>query len=332
MLGSATYFNGRDAASQDATIQLLGDSVEVRIGSRRFTCDRENTDLVPPVGSGPWVLQLADGSSLQIADDRLGRAIAEQLGTIGFVDRLERSWKWALLTLLVAAAGAWAILTFGVPEAAERIALAVPPELDRQLGDESIAVLDRAVFEASELSIDDRSHVRSLFEDIRDDYPDAHYYRIEFRSSPAIGANAFAVPGGLVVMTDEMVELAETDAELVAVLAHEIGHLHERHGLRILLQNSISAIVIAGLTGDLANITALSATIPTLLMQAKYSRDFERGADAFAFDYMDRHGLDPGVLSELLRRVEKEAAMGESALEPWFSSHPMSEDRRPQEN
>ena len=129
-------------------------------------------------------------------------------------------------------------------------------------------------------------------------------------------------------MTDGMVHIAESDDELMAVLAHEVGHLSERHGLRTILQNSSSAVLIAGLTGDLTNITALSATVPTFLMQAKYSRDFEREADDFAFDYLESQGIETDVLSALLLRIESEFGdNGELPDATWMSTHPRSEDR-----
>jgi len=229
--------------------------------------------------------------------------------------------------------GTWAMLTFGVPVAARQIAFSVPAELDQSLGNEGIGVLDRFMFDKSELPAQRIAYVRSLFEDIKGENSEFDYFRLEFRLSSAIGANAFAIPGGLVIMTDGMVNIAESDAELIAVLAHEVGHLGQRHGLRILLQNSASAIIIAGLTGDLSNITALSASIPTILMQAKYSRDFEREADEFAFDFMESHGLDTDALSELLMRIEANDDLFGSESQPnsWLSSHPQASERTPDE-
>ena len=326
----ATFFDGRSAASQDATLILYGDIVEARVGALSFSFGKDSVMLVPPVGAGSWTIQLENGGSLQFDDGEFGDELAKQFGSSRFVDMLERSWRWALVTLVVAVAGTWAMLTYGVPVAAERIAFSVPAELDQKLGEDSIALLDRTLFESSELPAADQARIRLLFKKVRDDYPEAAYFRLEFRSS-GIGANAFAVPGGLVVLTDELVALARDDDELIAVLAHEIGHLYERHGLRVLLQDSLSALIIAGLTGDLTNITAFSASIPTLLMQAKYSRDFEREADAFAFDYMERHGHNPDALADLLLRMEQEAGATDSPIDDWLSSHPGSDDRRPEE-
>ena len=136
------------------------------------------------------------------------------------------------------------------------------------------------------------------------------------------------MPGGIVVMTDELVELAESDAEIMAVLAHEVGHLYGRHSLRILLQNSLSALLIAGLTGDISNITALSAAVPTVLMQAKYSRDFEREADDFAFEYLEGRSVSTNALSDLLLRLEQSDSDDGGGIPGWLSSHPPSRERK----
>lgn len=220
-----------------------------------------------------------------------------------------------------------------MPAGAKQIAFSIPPELDRTLGDESIRVLDRLLFEESSLEEEEQQRVTLLFDEITQESPTYSSYRLLFRSSETIGANAFAAPGGVILITDEMIELVETDDELISVLAHEVGHLAQRHGLRILLQNSASAIIVAGLTGDISNVTALAATIPTVLMQAKYSRDFEREADDFAFDYLESHNLDSDALSELLIRLEEQALVevDEHGINAWLSSHPHSEERVPEQ-
>ena len=328
MRTAATYFDGRSAEAQAVVLELFGPTVQVSLPGRAFSINNETSRVVEPVGNGDWLIELPDRQQIRFADDDFGNALCDSFRGNRIVRRMERSWRWAILALVAAVAGTWATLTFGVPIAARHVAFAMPPELDETLGRESIDLLDRWVFDESRLSEEQTTPVRAAFRDIVSEDPAFSGYRLVFRSSEGIGANAFAVPGGLVVVTDRMVELFENEAEIVSVLAHEVGHLHHRHGLRILLQNSASAVVIAGLTGDLSNITALSATVPTVLMQAKYSRDFEREADDFAFGYMRAHGLDTDALSNLLRRAE--AAGGSSGgIAEWLSSHPQSAGRRP---
>ena len=93
------------------------------------------------------------------------------------------------------------------------------------------------------------------------------------------------------------------------------------------MQDSASALIIAGLTGDLTNVTALSATLPTVLMQAKYSRDFEQEADEFAFDYLESSGIRTDVLQELLLRLDDTTSGDGDGIRGWLSSHPQSKDR-----
>jgi Zn-dependent protease with chaperone function len=329
VITSAEYFDGKVALAQEATLQLFGPMVQVTLSDRTFAVNAETSRVLPPMGSGDWSIEMPDGGQLRFTDADFGKELCQQFGESLLVDRMERSWRWAVIALVVAVFGTWAVLTFGVPVAARHVAFLVPSELNQKLGSESIGLLDRMMFDDSELPPETIDHVQELFEAIKSENPEFAYFRIEFRASPAIGANAFAIPGGLVVITDGMVNIAESDAELISVLAHEVGHLAQRHGLRILLQNSASALIIASLTGDLSNITALSASIPTILMQAKYSRNFEREADDFAFDYLESHDLDSHALSELLMRIDasdqSRAAAGE--VDSWLSSHPRSSER-----
>jgi predicted Zn-dependent protease len=325
-----TYYDGVSATAYAGTLQAAGQMLRLDAGSVQQNFDRQSVRLVSPVGNGPWALELESGARIQFDDEEFGRLLGGQTGGRSLVDRLESGWHWALVALVVAVVGTWALLTYGVPVAAKHIAFSVPVELDQRLSDASMDLLDRLLFEDSELAEERKGQVQSLFAVIIDTSAAYQHYQLEFRKSASIGANAFAVPGGLVVITDEMVDLTETDTELSAVLAHEIGHLAGRHGLRILLQDSASAVIIAGLTGDLTNVTAFSATVPTLLMQSKYSRDFERVADDFAFEFLRSKGMDPDVLAALFLRLEElDGNTGSESIPSWLSSHPRSDERVP---
>ena len=79
--------------------------------------------------------------------------------------------------------------------------------------------------------------MRSHFEIAVKDHPD-HDIRIVFRKGGRLGPNAFALPGGTIIFTDEMIMLSEHDDELLAVLIHEIGHVVHRNGMRTIIQDS----------------------------------------------------------------------------------------------
>lgn len=326
MRTEASYYDGLTAGAERVTLDLIDRSLRFEIAGAALWVELRKTEVVEPVGRGPWIVEMADGASLKITDADFGKKLADESGSLGFVRMLEGAWHWALVSIVVAIAATWGTLTYGVPALATTVAFALPENVSAALRDEGMGILDDMLFEQSELPPETVEHVTRLFDDIKRMNPEFSPYRLEFRAS-RIGPNAFAVPGGIVVMTDELVELAESDAEIMAVLAHEVGHLYGRHSLRILLQNSVSALFIAGLTGDVSNITALSAAIPTVLMQAKYSRDFEREADDFAFDYLEVRGVSTGALSQLLVRLELSESGDGDGLAAWLSSHPPSQER-----
>ncbi len=168
--------------------------------------------------------------------------------------------------------------------------------------------------------------MRALFSKMISGIEGAGGYRLELRSSKRLGANALALPSGEVVVTDQLVELAKNDDEIVAVLAHEIGHLRQRHGLRRLLQDSATVLLVAAVTGDLSSIASLATALPAILLQAKYSRDFEREADDFALDYMKRHDISPEAFGAILLRMERRR--GAAADVPdYLSTHPATRER-----
>jgi len=148
---------------------------------------------------------------------------------------------------------------------------------------------------------------------------------IDFRSSPAIGANAMALGGSQIVITDKLVEILNSD-ELAAVVAHELGHLHYKHILRLeVRQIGLSGVLslLVGFHG--ANDELLGTAIG--LGQSKYSREFESEADAYSISLMNASGLSPCLLASSLKKLEQAAASQSGANPSWFSSHPPTQVR-----
>ncbi|TAH12571.1 MAG: hypothetical protein EAZ11_05250 [Curvibacter sp.] len=170
---------------------------------------------------------------------------------------------------------------------------------------------------------------------------DQRPWKLVFRQSK-IGPNALALPGGTILMTDEMVALVNADTQvLTAVLAHELGHVQQRHGLRMLVQATVLGAVGAVVLGDFST---LLAAVPALLGQAHYSREAEREADAHAVKVLKDAGLSPLHMVTLFEALEQERqrkaskatssagnADGEKDSASWlgiaFASHPSDADR-----
>jgi predicted Zn-dependent protease len=123
-----------------------------------------------------------------------------------------------------------------------------------------------------------------------------------------------------------MVAAATEIDEVLAVLAHEIGHIELRHTLRSVLQNSAVGVVVAAVTSDAASLSAAVTALPVILARTRYSRDFEAAADEYAFRLLKQKGYSPRAFASLLERLAKERQQGRRRF-AWISSHPVTSDR-----
>jgi Zn-dependent protease with chaperone function len=285
--------------------------------------------IAPRVGNTPRSIYLPGGAKCETADnDAVDLLLKRHRGGRwqAFVHKLESRLGYVALALVITVASVWGFVQYAVPAIAGRVAYSLPASIDTALGKGSLSVLDRAFFSPSELSEQQRDELRAVFADMTQRLDDAHTFRLEFRKGAAIGANALALPSGIIVMTDELVRLSRHRNELVAVLAHELGHVIHRHALRRLLQDSATVLIIAAITGDATSITSLSATVPTVLVGTKYSRDFEREADKFALAYLQENDISPRYFADILLRLEQ-GRSGDRDIPDFLSSHPATRER-----
>jgi Zn-dependent protease with chaperone function len=174
----------------------------------------------------------------------------------------------------------------------------------KEIADEGLKGLDRAVFKPSKVAEDRRQRLRGIFATLATE--GGVTARLEFRDGNWVGANAFALPGGVVVVTDQLVELFEDNEHVAAVLAHEVGHLRHRHGARSILQDSLVALGTMAVLGDATSVASIATTLPTVMLHTSYSRDFERESDQFAFELLKKTGRSPKLFAEALAAMEAE--------------------------
>jgi Zn-dependent protease with chaperone function len=214
---------------------------------------------------------------------------------------------------------------YGIPMLAGVAADRMPAAITDRLGSETLAVLDRQVFTASAIPRARQQAIDAAFRGLRMPAGSTGAYRLEFRKSDAMGANAMALPSGTIVVTDGLVALARDDREILGVLAHEAGHVEGRHGLRGLLQNSLVGMLMALVAGD---ISSLAAAAPAALLEANYSRELEREADDFAIEVLRANGIPLRYLADILRRLESASgASGLSSALKYLSTHPATAER-----
>lgn len=306
----------------DGAVTIEGEDISLRLSLDALR-------VSPRLGRTPRVLTLPDGASCEVPDDdALDRHLAAAPTSSGaprFVAMLERYWSTVLLAVAASVAGLLLFIQFGVPALAHRVAHALPTAVDEALGEGALTALDEAFFEPSEVDDATQAELREIFA-ILETHSDTELTpQLVFRDGGAIGANAFALPSGIVVVTDQLVKLAEGTDQVAGVLAHELGHVAHRHALRSVLQQAGVAVMVAAAMGDVASISALAATLPVVLVELQYSRRFEREADAYAVSLLERSGLPPDALAEMLERLSEEA--GGTEIPEYLSTHPDTRER-----
>jgi Zn-dependent protease with chaperone function len=131
------------------------------------------------------------------------------------------------------------------------------------------------------------------------------------------------------VLTDELAELlADAPDVTTGVLAHELGHVRHRHGMRMVVQASVLAVLTGWLIGDFSSVLA---AVPAVLGQQSYARDFEREADDEAIAVLRANRLSPGRMAVLFERLaewrEKQDEESSGVLPIAFADHPADEER-----
>ena len=114
--------------------------------------------------------------------------------------------------------------------------------------------------------------------------------------------NALALPGGRIYLLDGLLQQARSPDELAGILAHELGHVHHRDGMRRLIQTGGTSFLFGLLFGDVTGAGAV-IFVGRSMLDASYSRDAERSADAFAIDVMHKLGRSPLPSGDLLFRI-----------------------------
>lgn len=153
-------------------------------------------------------------------------------------------------------------------------------------------------------------------------------FTISLLNSPV--NNAFALPGGYVYITRNLVGLMNSEAELASVMGHEVGHVAARHSSQRSSRNTIGQLLALGLglltgSGDIANLAGQAAQLYTL----RYSRQQEYQADELGITYLTRAGYDPFAAADMLSSLAAQTSLDARAsgrnarsLPEWASTHP----------
>ena len=322
----ATYFDGKTARAHPVELSIDGDMIVIAGDGleRRHTIGAVEIPDAP--GSTPRVMRFVDGASCEVQD---AVAFASMLAQHGIArDRVsawERSWKLALVSLVIVVISGALLYQVGLPFMARSAADNLPASALNSLSFQLQRALDGTVFSPTKIPTERLRPLLEAFDRLT--LPEGTKGRLQlfFRSADSLGANAMALPSGAIFVTDDLVGLTADDRVLIAVIAHEAGHVEKRHGLRQIIQSSVVGVMVTWYLGD---ISAVGAAAPAALLKAKYSRDLEREADAYAARVLRMNGMPPSLLADALELIEKSHGRrnGGGAVS-YLSTHPATTER-----
>jgi Zn-dependent protease with chaperone function len=284
--------------------------------------------IQPSLGKVRRIIELPEGGRLEAEDIAGLDTLIQQDSMSGFWRRLhslENHLQSVFLVSLLTVFACWGLLKYGVPLLAEEVARATPISAEKSLGEQVLAAMDHqhAYFKFSQIPQLHQDAIRqqllSVCGKLASGCPE---YHLEFRESESIGANAITLPGGFIVVTDALISLSKNDDEVIAVLAHEIGHAHYRHPLRQALQGALAGLSLAAVTGD---VSSIASGLPAVLLQLSYSRDMETDADQYALNALHASCIQPQAFANILARLTKQAHVNN--VPEFVSSHPDTQAR-----
>lgn len=299
------YFDGLSTRPRPVCLGLVGRALHIDGDGVALVVDVDDVRWPERQRHGARIAHLARGGALHGADgaawDRFFGALPRRES---WVVRAQQSWRATVLAsslLLVVVIGGY---RWGVPALAGTTLALLPLTLDAAVGDAALHSIEGRWLRPSKLAPAEQARISAMFaRAIGTAFPDpatrpAYTLRVQ---ASTIGPNAFALPGGTIVLTDELVELvAGRDDALLGVLAHELGHVRERHGMKMLVQVSLLGAATGIAFGDFSTVLA---GVPALLGQMAYSRDAEREADAQSVTVLRANGLSPDAMVVFFERA-----------------------------
>jgi len=320
---SARFHDGRSARPQAVDLQINAAGVVLRGEAFERRYDWASVRVSERLQHAPRVIRFADGTFCAVADQAVLDALLESAGyRDSWVARSQRRWGIVLGATALLLATLFALYRWGLPLAADRVARRIPPSLEARIGAQAAKFFEER-FGPTKAPAAQAERARRVFDSIvpaggRD-------FRLVPRDGGPIGANAFALPGGAVIVTDQLLELAPDDAALAGVLAHEIGHVEHRHVMRQLISGTVVGLVATLLAGDTSSVMV---ALPAVLADLSYSRDMEREADAYAVDVLKRKNIPVGPFADLLERLQSaHQTGGGSDWTRYLKTHPDTGDR-----
>lgn len=329
-----TWHPPRSNAAMGASLLADGMRVSIRLDDGSVVCrdDLKSIRISDRIGSIPRRLSLHNDSMFETSDndaiDGLLKANrADRTGWIADLEQFRPRLAGFVIAVFVLAA---LVYRYALPALVELAVLVTPPAVPQWLSAGTLASLDQTMLSPSKLTATEQKTIRDGFDKIASfSTRGSASYTLNFRDGGFIGPNAFALPDGTLVLTDQLVRMAGSDTEMIlGVLAHEIGHVEKNHSLRQMYRAAGLAGLIMLIAGDVGSGGEEVLTDGAALLALSYSRSAESEADHISVQLMSKAGHDPAAIGRFFKLLEEK--LGDKGGTNMLSTHPGTPERRKQ--
>ncbi len=309
-----------------ATMEVAGNSIVITShdGHELGRGELKHLEVDQQIGTAPRKLKLLDGTLFETTDfDAVEQVRTDPKSRL--LHSME-AFRGRLAVVVVAClAGGFLVYTYALPLLVTIAIWLTPPALERTIDRGTMQTIDFTMAEPTQLDAETMAEAEELFARLLNAMPtrqrNASSFSLEFRDMPGLGPNAFALPGGTIVLTDALVTQFDDPDVIGGILGHEIGHVVEKHGLRQLYRSLGIYVLIAFIVGDTGPILEDVILEGNVLLSLAHSRAHERSADDFGIRLADEAGLDPGGLMEFFSSLPPDGGPS------WYSTHPSHDER-----
>lgn len=210
---------------------------------------------------------------------------------------------------------------FVAPIVAESAAKKVSPETEKQIGDTWLRSLTATYETDTALT----RLVQQFYDSLG--YGGDYQMRITVVNEPVV--NAFAVPGGYIVVFDSILGIMDAPEQLAGLLAHEASHIQLKHSTRSIFRELANSLIFSLILGDYGDLSTIIARHGDQLAGLSYSRSLELEADDNGIQLMSDNGIPPQGMPDLFRKMKTtlEQGNGNSDIPDFLSTHPSMEER-----
>ena len=349
------FYPPQSSESCEGTLRIEGEDIYATVfneGKEAFA--RAELRVEPRIGTMLRKIYLPNGFVFETADTDAVDAI-DTKKRWKILARLEKTgWHlipFAILTPVLAV-GFYRLM---IPLLISAGLFFTPDGLPKRIDKATLGSLDKVWMQPTEIETTRRNELTAMFDGLVIARPEgrarrAPNYQLKFRKMRPPTPNAFALPGGTIVLTDSLVRDFDNDDVIAGILAHEIAHVEYEHSLRQIYRALGMAALINMIAGDAGPMLEDLLLEGSALLSLSFSRKHELQADSYSVPLMEKVGRRPDAILAFFEALEdgrltlekkdtpkpppsadkadqSRTAEKKTKSKSWFSSHPLHQER-----